>query len=270
MLRFFGVFGSPIAHSKSPLLHNDAFHILQNQIHFSGYYSRILLENPSRLREVFCDLGLSGANITIPLKEEAYRQCDEVRGIATHIGACNTWVLDRENRIIGYNTDAQGFYECIKPYRVKTALIIGAGGSAKAVAMILAHHQIATTILNRSSDKLVFFEQKGFETYLSSEFKPIQSYDIVINTTSAGLNHHELPLAESKLRDVFTNAKYAFDLIYGKETPFLTLAKSFDLSCSDGKDMLIYQAALAFEKFCFLDEKVLDTQQIIALMREVL
>lgn len=270
MLRFFGVFGSPIAHSKSPLLHNDAFHILQNQLHFSGYYSRILLEDSSCLREVFCDLGLSGANITVPLKEEAYRQCDEVRGIAAQIGACNTWVLDSKNRIIGYNTDAQGFYECIKPYKVKTALVIGAGGSAKAVAMILAHHQITTTILNRSSDKLTFFEQKGFETFLSQDFKPIKFYDIVINTTSAGLNNYELPLLESKLRDIFINARYAFDLIYGKETPFITLAKSLGLSYSDGKDMLIYQAALAFEKFCFLDEKVLDTQQIIAAMRKVL
>ena len=272
MLRFFGVFGNPIAHSKSPILHNYGFESLRNHLDFSGYYGRILLRSQENLKKTFLDLGLSGANITVPFKEEAFRQCDEVRGIASQIEACNTWVMDSQHRIIGYNTDAQGFYECICPYDFKNALIIGAGGSAKAIAMILQQHHIPTTLINRSSSKLEFFAQKGIETYLSDEFNPTQSYELIINTTSAGLESQELPLLESKLTHIFHHARFAFDLIYGKQTPFLALAQSLSLPHSDGKEMLIHQAALAFGLFCQIENPfsfLPNTEQIAALMRRV-
>lgn len=244
MLEFFAVYGNPIAHSKSPLLHNHAF--IQSAI--NGYYGRILLKNGADLYRNFHAHGLSGANITIPFKEEAYRQCDEARGIAREIEACNTWVREGSG-IVGYNTDAQGFYECVKDYELSNALILGAGGSAKAVAMILKAHGIATTIINRSAEKLRFFANRGFECFLGSEFKPHAPYDIVINTTSAGLSDEILPYDEGKMTEILTRGRYAFDLIYGRETPFLSLARRLGLVCQDGKNMLIYQAALAFVLF---------------------
>lgn len=268
MLGFFAVYGNPITHSKSPFLHNYAF----TKLGLSGYYSRILLDKGANLRQNFLSNGLSGANITLPFKEEAFNQCDEVRGVAQNIGACNTWVLEDKNHLVGYNTDAQGFYECIKEYKIKNALIIGAGGSAKAVAMILQSHNIPTTLINRSVQNLSFFAHKGFECYVSSEFKPTCSYDILINTTSAGLNDNLLPCDESQLKELCSCGKYAFDLIYGKCTPFLALAQSFHLSCSDGKEMLINQAALSFELFCKqkYNKYNLEIQRIASFMNEIL
>ncbi|CUU39024.1 Shikimate 5-dehydrogenase I alpha [Helicobacter typhlonius] len=277
MLRFFAVYGNPIAHSKSPLLHNHVF----TKYGLSACYGRILLENGEALRKNFDTFGLSGANITIPFKENAYTLCDEVRGIAQEIGACNTWVRENE-RVIGYNTDAQGFYECIKDYHIKNALVIGAGGAAKAVAIALKAHNIHTSIINRSAQKLTFFADKGFVCYVSDEFKPKDSYDIIINTTSAGLGDTHLPCPKPLLESLFANASYAFDLIYGKQTPFLALAADSHLICDDGKDMLIYQAAIAFKLFCqnmssANDARVsgtyiagLESTQIAQIMREAL
>lgn len=263
MLRFFAVYGNPIAHSKSPLLHNHAF----SRCAINAFYGRLLLENGKDLRESFKAHHLSGANITIPFKEEAYRQCDEVCGIAKEIGACNTWVCE-SGKIIGYNTDAQGFYESVKDFKMSNALILGAGGSARAVAMILKTHNIPTTIINRSQEKLEFFANKGFECFVSDEFKADRAYSIVINTTSAGLNDESLPLVKQKLQEIFTHSCYAFDLIYGKQTPFLALARESGLECKDGREMLIYQAALALA--LFVKECPLAPSEIAKIMSEVL
>lgn len=268
MLAFFGVFGNPVSHSKSPLLHNYAFFTLG----ISGYYGKILLDSSDNLRKSFIAHNLKGANITIPFKEAAFAQCDSVDGIARSICACNTWV-EKDNKIIGYNTDAEGFYQCLSGYNITSALILGAGGSAKAVALILKHHNIDTTIINRSFSRLEFFVDSGFTCFESSAFKPQKHYDIIINTTSAGLNDSNLPCDEALLRALFANATYAFDLIYGKQTPFLTMAKAHNLTCQNGKDMLINQAAIAFQLFCQnpnLQNPNVNVANIAKIMHEIL
>lgn len=269
MLGFFGVFGSPIEHSKSPLLHNYTFEKLSIESKLSGYYSRILLENGDKLCEQFRKLGLLGANVTIPFKEKAFAQCNEVRGIARQIGACNTLIKEGDS-IIGYNTDADGFYECIQNLQFKSALIIGAGGGAKAIATILASHHIPTTLINRSAKTLEPFAQKGFETFLSSEFTPNKTYELIINTTSAGLNDDDLPCPYTLLVSLFSQAKYVFDLIYGKYTPFLMLAQKHKLAHSDGTQMLINQAILASELFySTYSSHISPKQRISTLMNDV-
>lgn len=129
----FAVIGNPIAHSSSPLLHNSAFRALG----ICGSYSRYLLES-NQVFSTIKDLHLKGANITVPYKEIAFGFCNEVFGIAQKIGAVNTLVFEG-NRVLGYNTDALGFYQCIESLNFKNALIIGAGGSAKALEIGRAH-----------------------------------------------------------------------------------------------------------------------------------
>ena len=126
----FAVVGNPIHHSLSPLLHNYAFEILG----INAFYGRYCLSEEKDFRFLET-LGLKGANITIPFKEIAFNSCDETFGIAKKIGAVNTIVFDN-NKILGYNTDAMGFYECIASFQFKNALILGAGGSARALACI--------------------------------------------------------------------------------------------------------------------------------------
>ncbi|WP_333803449.1 shikimate dehydrogenase [Sulfurospirillum sp.] len=240
----FSIFGDPVAHSISPRLHNTVFKALK----LDGCYIRKAITEPEKLLSTFHAMGLAGANVTVPHKEVAFVQCNEVRGIAKEIGAVNTLVREGE-RVIGYNTDAEGFFEAIKSFGyIRNALILGAGGTAKAIAVILKERDIEATILNRSASRLAFFEAKGFTCKTWETFSPMP-YDLIINTTSAGLKDEEYPCDKELLKTIFKNAKYAFDVIYNKPTPFLELARSCQLTCKDGKEMLLYQGVLAFNLF---------------------
>ncbi len=244
MSKYFTIFGNPISHSISPLIHNYTIKTLQ----IDGCYGRTLLKNGNDLKKKFLNLNLTGANITVPFKENAYNLCDKVEGIAQNIQAVNT-IIKKNNKLIGFNTDASGFYESIKSYKnIKNILILGAGGTAKAISFILKQKGYKVTLLNRSQKRLDFFIENNFECYYWDNFIPTQ-YDMIINTTSAGLNDLLLPAKKDILDKLFTNAKYAVDVIYNKQTPFLSLAKKHNLIIKDGSDMLLYQAILAFEIF---------------------
>lgn len=260
-MHLFGIFGNPVAHSISPRLHNA---VLKN-LKIEGCYGRFLVVDPSSLLPLFHSLFLQGANVTVPHKEVAYAQCDEVRGIARKIGAVNTLVREG-TRVIGYNTDAEGFYSALASFgNINNALILGAGGTAKAIAFILKEKGIDVTILNRSASRLHFFEENGFTSYSWDTFT-CKAYDLIINTTSAGLKDEEFPCPKPLLEALFSQACYAFEVIYNKQTPFLSLAHSFGLTCKDGKEMLLYQAVLAFNLFF---GNRFDAHTIESSMREI-
>jgi shikimate dehydrogenase len=206
------------------------------------------LKDGANIIETFNSLRLDGANVTVPHKEYAFDLCDKVEGIAIKIGAVNTLVKDGLD-IVGYNTDAIGFFESIKSFEeIKTALILGAGGTAKAISFILNENGIKTTILNRSAKRLEFFKLNGFDTFSWDSFKS-GSYDLIVNTTSAGLRDDSLPLEKEQLEILMKRSKYAFDVIYGKITPFIKMAKKSSLEYKDGSDMLLFQAVFAFNLF---------------------
>jgi shikimate dehydrogenase len=206
-------------------------------------YGRFNLEDGEKIIEKFKELKIKGANVTVPHKEWAFKLCDEVRGIAKEIGAVNTLVKEGD-KVIGYNTDAEGFLEAIKEFEYKKPLIIGAGGTAKAISLVLPN----ADILNRSEKRLEYFKDKNKKTFTWDNINEFD-YDLIINTTSAGLNDDNLPAPKDILEKLFSNAKYAVEVIYGKETPFLSLAKEYNLKTKTGLDMLVYQGVLAMELF---------------------
>lgn len=243
-MNLFSILGNPVSHSISPRLHNSALEAFG----IEGCYIRRAITDENLLLPTFHAMQLDGANVTVPHKEVAYTQCDEVRGIAQKIGAVNTLVKEGQ-KVIGYNTDAQGFLEAIRPFgKIKTALILGAGGTAKAIATILQENHVQVTILNRSAQRLEFFETQGFtcHTWETFDSKP---FDLIINTTSAGLKDEELPCPRALLESLFKQSRFAFDVIYNKKTPFLQMAELLELMTLDGKDMLLHQAVLAFNLF---------------------
>ena len=253
-MRLFAVFGNPIAHSKSPILHNYALF----KLGIDARYLRYLLKDGDDFRALFFSLGLSGANITLPYKEYAAKICDEVRGIAQKIGAVNTIVREND-KIIGYNTDGIGFYKNIEDKNIKNALILGAGGSARAVAMILRENNIRTIIANRSQSNLAYFDSKGFETYTNdnvAESTKNIAFDIIINATSSSING-TLPMQKDELESIFARTKIAFDLMYGRKCEFLELAKMMGLDSIDGSKMLLYQAIAALSIFINMDEALI-------------
>ncbi len=235
----FLIFGNPVAHSKSPLMHNYFF----KKMGINECYGRFCLKNGNKIIEKFKELKIKGANVTVPHKEKAFEYADEIRGIAKEIGAVNTLVREGD-KIVGYNTDAPGFLEAIKKFDYKKPLIIGAGGTAKAISLVLPEAHI----LNRSEKRLKYFKEKNKTVFTWDGIKDFD-YDLIINTTSAGLKDNLLPAPENLIRKLFSNAKYAVDVIYGKETPFLKLAKEYNLKTKTGLDMLVYQGILAMELF---------------------
>ncbi|MCF6205787.1 MAG: shikimate dehydrogenase [Sulfurovum sp.] len=242
--QLFAIFGNPVSHSKSPLMHNLAF----KGLGFDGCYNRYRLEEGNRLKETFFTLGLKGINITVPHKEAAYKACDLLDPFAQKVGAVNT-IVQREGKLYGYNTDAPGFLKAISEFKeAQKVLFLGAGGTAQATAVILQEAGYEVTILNRSAGRLEKFAQEGFKTATFDTFTP-ETYDLVINMTSAGLEDENLPCPQTILDVVIPSAKACIDVIYGKETPFLKLAKQQGKPTKDGSDMLLYQGIIAFEHF---------------------
>ncbi|MCX6076145.1 MAG: shikimate dehydrogenase [Campylobacterales bacterium] len=244
MSKLFAIFGDPVAHSRSPLMHNSVF----KNLNYKACYTRVHLTDGSKLRETFFSLGLSGANITVPHKEEAFKACDEVRGFAKNIGVVNT-IINENGKLIGYNTDADGFMEAVKEFgQIKTILIIGAGGTAKALANRFIQENIKVTVLNRSKDRLTYFEELKCACHTWDDFET-QKYDLVVNTTSAGLKEEILPCPLALVEKILNNTSFAADAIYGKLTPFLKLASAKNITYKDGADMLLNQGILANELF---------------------
>lgn len=240
----FAIFGNPVAHSKSPQMQNAGF----KHINYNAIYEKHLLINGDDLKKEFLNSAYKGANITVPHKEKAFLQADIVEGIAQKIQAVNTYIL-KDKKIFAYNTDAYGFLKAIENFgKINKVLILGAGGTAKAISFALEEKNIDFTILNRSKTKLSFFKNHNFKTFTFDDFI-IEKYDLVVNSTSAGLKDEELPAPKKLLEDILKNTSFVFDCIYGKKTPFLDLAEKLNCKTKDGEDMLLFQGVLAFELF---------------------
>lgn len=258
-MKKFAVFGDPIAHSISPRLHNLAI----NALNLDAFYGRVWLKDGKKLKETFFGLALNGANITVPHKEIAFEICDEIDDYAQNIGSINT-LVSKNGKIYGYNTDAPGFIKAISRFGdIKTALIIGAGGTSRALAYAMNKASIQVEILNRSDKRAQNFKDYGFYTW--ENFSP-KSYDLVVNATSAGLKDENLPAPSEILNQILDNSKFAFDVIYGKQTPFLRTSTSKNLATQNGADMLLFQAVLAFNHFFddSLDENKIENAMKIA------
>ncbi|TQR33088.1 shikimate dehydrogenase [Campylobacter sp. MIT 99-7217] len=241
-MKFFAVIGSPIVHSKSPRMHNNT---IQN-LKLNAIYSRFELKEASMLKQTLYDLSLSGANITLPYKEEAFKIADFKDEFVLNTGSANTLVIN-EQKIYAYNTDGLGFLKAIEEFKdIKKALILGAGGTAKALAYALYKNNIEVSIANRSEKRF-----KDFTIYECFTYKNLQKkdFDLVINTTSAGLKDEQMPCERELLDELLSKAKYAFEVIYGKQTPFISLCKEKNLPYKDGLTMLLWQGIFAFYLF---------------------
>jgi shikimate dehydrogenase len=239
-MQLFSIFGDPVSHSRSPLMHNSVF----KNLNYKACYTRTHLLDGTQLKKTFFDLGLSGANVTVPHKEAAYKACDEVRGFAQKVGVVNT-LINENGKLIGYNTDADGFMFSIEAFsNIQKVLIIGAGGTAKALSQKFLEENFEVSVLNRSLGRLNFFNEIGCKTFTWDSFE-LQQFDLVVNTTSAGLSDNNLPAPQELIENILNSTNYVADAIYGKITPFLQLAKDKNLPYKDGADMLLGQGVLA-------------------------
>jgi shikimate dehydrogenase len=241
----YAVIGHPVAHSRSPWIHARFARATAQDLE----YGRIEAP-PERFADAvtaFRRTGGKGLNVTLPHKEAAYRLCDEHSRRAEAAGAVNTLVFG--DALFGDNTDGAGLVRDIEAnegYRLRgrSVLLLGAGGAARGVAGTLLESGAARlTIANRTVDKARRLAAR-FPGTAACGFADLagQRFDIVINATSAGLQDVALPLPGGLL----AADGLAYDMVYGRDTPFLTAARAQRARVRDGLGMLVEQAAESF------------------------
>jgi shikimate dehydrogenase len=244
------VIGDPIAQSKSPLIHNFWLQALG----LTGDYRRAHVK-PDDLGAYVAgrrdDPDWRGCNVTMPHKAAIMDLVDDPGDVRGTIGAMNTVVRQKDGSLIGTNTDAAGFYAPLAELDLAgaPAIVIGAGGAARAVLFALARANVGpVTVLNRSPLKamglLATFGLKGEVLALDAALPPAA---LLVNSSSLGMKGQ--PPLDLDLSPLPADA-IVYDLVYSPlRTGLLAAAESRGLDTVDGLDMLIGQAALAFELF---------------------
>lgn len=247
----YAVIGHPIEHSKSPLIH-QAF---ARQFNKAIVYEKVLspLDGFDATLQRLRAEGYVGANVTVPFKFEAFNACDTLSARAQAAGAVNTLTFKGE-AIVGDNTDGCGLVNDILTHHHtllagKKVLLLGAGGAAQGVVLpLLEQKPLQLTLANRSVDKVQImadrFASAAHHTTLQVRtFADVsEAYDVIVNATSAGLSDSPLALPT----DIFQAETLAYDMMYGRETPFMQQARGAGARVADGLGMLVEQAAEAF------------------------
>ena len=245
------VFGNPIAHSKSPVLHR----LFAEQTGQSMQYDTLLapLDGFAPCALAFFQEG-RGANVTVPFKEDAYRLANSLTPRAQRAGAVNTLSKQADGSLLGDNTDGAGLVRDLTvnagfSLKGKRILILGAGGAVRgALEPLLAQGPTSVTIANRTVEKAEMLVE------LFSDLGPVaasgfdwlrEPVDLIINATSASLAGELPPIASSLIEPGKT---LCYDMMYGKEpTPFCVWATEHGAGqVMDGLGMLAEQAAEAF------------------------
>jgi len=257
-----GILGYPVTHSVSPQMHNAAYAKLG--LNYCYLPISVKPEDLERVLEGIRILGFAGVNVTIPHKEAVVTHLDEVTKIARLIGAVNV-ILIQEGRLIGYNTDGPGFIDSLREdagFDVvgKFAVVLGAGGGAKSVAMMLAQDGVNKLVIS----DLIYEKAENLCEYINSHFgiapyacpaksnelrKLIENCDLLVNATPVGMHPkvNECPIEEDY---IISRSAVVYDLVYNPlETKFLKLAKKNGAKAVSGIGMLIRQGTLAFSLF---------------------
>jgi shikimate dehydrogenase len=253
-----GIIGYPVGHSLSPAIHNAAFAALG--LDWVYVPLPVLPDEVGAAVQGLRALGLRGANVTAPHKEAVVPHLDRLGGDAEVLQAVNT-VAVRNGALVGFNTDVEGVraaaYEvCGESLRGAPGLLFGAGGAARAAALALARMGVRLTVVNRTAaaaerlSALISAAVPGS----ACRWVPIESLDgelvaaqvLVVNATSLGLaGAGKVP---APLADTLSASHVVFDVVYSDGgTLFLKEARARGATTVDGREMLLHQAAAAFE-----------------------
>ncbi|GAB1262674.1 shikimate dehydrogenase [Aurantivibrio plasticivorans] len=267
----YAVFGSPIVHSKSPEVHRAFARQTEQDMMYTK--QEVTPEEFKETVDDFFELGGMGLNITLPLKELAYKYADKVSLRAKLAKAVNTLIRDKNGSILGDNTDGVGIVRDItinQRWHLKSqrVLILGAGGAVRGVlGPILDEEPKSIVIANRTASKAVdlakSFEGMGDVSGCGLNSIPPGVFDVIINGTSMSLQGAAPPLNPAQM----TAQTCAYDMAYGSgPTAFLQWAESQGLvALADGLGMLVEQAAESFYLWRRVRPK---TAPVIQMLRE--
>jgi len=272
----YGVLGSPIAHSLSPVMHNAAFAALDLEAAYIAFV--VDKERAEMAIRGARALGFGGLNITFPLKEAALHYC-KPDALSQRIGAVNT--IDRAGA--GYNTDGIGAVRALEEagVTVKDASIVllGAGGAAKAIAAQLLLSGARVLVANRTASRSLILAQQMTAANINCGCGDIEAHSlnevdrllrearVLINATTVGMRgvlEGQTLVASAQMHPGLV----VFDIVYHPlETPLLREARAAGLQTIDGVKMLVHQGAASFALWTALDPPV---QTMEAAVREAL
>ena len=240
----FAVIGDPVSHSLGPLMHNTAF----SELGYNGAYLAFQVKDIGKAVVGIKALGIKGASITIPHKISVMDFLDELDVTVKKIGAVNT-IINREGVLIGYNSDGLGAVNALlekTSIKDKHAVILGAGGAARAIGFAIIAEGGRVTIINRTPAK---GEQLAND--LGADFQPTLKMNktdcrILINTTPVGMmpDIDAMPIREEDL----DKAMVVMDIVYNPlKTRLLKTAEDIGCRTIDGVSMFVYQGAFQLE-----------------------
>lgn len=245
-MRRLGVLGWPVAHSRSPAMHNAAL----AELGMGDWRYQALPVPPELFAETARALGDSsfvGANVTIPHKHAALALADTASDAARAIGAANTLTFAGDGTIAAENTDAPGLLAAIgEPLAGRRALVLGAGGSARAAVWALREADAAcVAVWNRTAGRAASL---AAELGVRAVARP-EPADVLVNCTAVGLQPAAGELAQLGLsRELAGGYALVVDLVYrGSETELIEAARAGGARAVDGLDVLVEQGALSFE-----------------------
>jgi shikimate dehydrogenase len=261
----YAVIGHPVSHSQSPWIHAE----FARQTHQALAYD--LIEAPldgfAATVDALRGAGARGANVTLPFKEQAFAYCGGGASARARAAAAVNTLRFEGDAVYGDNTDGIGLVTDLErnlghAIAGKRLLLMGAGGAARGVLQPLLDRRPALLrIANRTARRAealagIFQNVKG------GGFRDLagESFDLLINATSAGLANAAPPLPGG----VFAPGAFAYDMVYGRDTPFLALARAAGAATSDGLGMLVEQAAESFQLWRGLRP---DTAPVLAALR---
>ncbi len=261
--RIFGIIGNPVKHSLSPVMHNRAF----NELGINAVYLPFCVANVEDAVKGIRALGIQGTSVTIPHKQSVMEFIDEIDPVAKKIGAVNTLALIPGDtlKIYGCNTDWIGANRALlskTALQGKTALILGAGGSARAIGFGLQEEGVSIRLCSRT-------EKKGRELAdeLGCQWLPLNAVDetgadILINATSVGMAPKDNISLVSQ--EGLKNYPTVMDIVYAPlETLLLKNAREAGCATVNGLEMLLYQGVAQFELWT-------DAQAPVEIMRQAL
>ena len=253
--------GHPIKHTYSPFIHNLSANLLGLEFLYLPF--DIPQDNLKDALRGMVALGIKGFNVTIPYKETILPYLHTISEEAAIVGSVNTVVNDL-GKLVGYNTDVNGIYETLVPYKDEISglevSVFGAGGAARALIYNLIRYfrPSKINIINRTEQraeslKLYFLEKMKFENIECYELFPpdilpiLNQSKLIVNTTSLGM-HPDVDDSPISLPNAFIENQIVFDMVYNPvSTKFLRQAKAEGATIINGIKMLVYQGAKSFE-----------------------
>jgi 3-dehydroquinate dehydratase / shikimate dehydrogenase len=244
--KVYGVAGNPIRSSLSPIMMNTAF----RRETVNAVYLALQANKLSDLLKLVHEIPIQGLSVTMPLKEEIMAHLEKTDPLSAKIGACNTVLRAQDGKLYGFNTDVAGItgpLEKRMSLRGAKALVLGAGGAARAAVFGLREKGAEVFILNRTAETAHKLARQSGAKTIKKDAVAKTAFDVIINATPIGMAGIK---ANQLLEAKDLNTKLVFDLVYNPlETPLLRMARQKGIPIITGIEMFVQQGARQFEIF---------------------